>query len=391
MALCATVLISSEFLPVSLLTPLAADLGITEGHAGQSISISGLFALLTSLFIPGLIGVRDRRQVVLFLTSLMAVSGLMVAFAPNAAVLMTGRALLGISIGGFWSISTAIVMRLVPRESIPKALALLNGGNAAAATLAAPLGSLLGSMIGWRGAFFCVVPLAAVAFIWQWRSVPALPAEKSGARIGAVFALLGQRQAGLGMAAVMLLFMGQFMLFTYLRPFLEVVTNSNAPLLSLLLLIAGIAGIVGTWLIGILLRTRLHSLLIAIPALMGIIAAGLPLFGRSPLSTGILLAVWGLLGTAAPVGWGTWLSRTLPRNAEAGGSLMVAVIQLGITAGAVGGGLLFDLHGYPVTFAFSASILFLGAFLAVLTRSADHRLPAPLTLMKPNPITHGTL
>jgi predicted MFS family arabinose efflux permease len=175
MALCATILISSEFLPVSLLTPIARDLAITEGHAGQSIAISGFFALVTSLFISTIIGAADRRRVVLVFTALMTGSGLMVAFAPNAPVLMAGRALLGVAIGGFWSISAAIVMRLVPEDSIPEALALLNGGNAVATTLGAPLGSLLGGLIGWRGAFFCVVPLAGVAFFWQWRSLPALP------------------------------------------------------------------------------------------------------------------------------------------------------------------------------------------------------------------------
>ena len=94
----------------------------------------------------------------LSLTALMIVSGTVVALAPNFAVLMVGRALLGVSIGGFWAMSTATVMRLVPDDRVPHALALLNGGNALAATIAAPLGSYVGSLIGWRGAFFSVVP-----------------------------------------------------------------------------------------------------------------------------------------------------------------------------------------------------------------------------------------
>ena len=91
----------------------------------------------------------------------MIASGAIVALAPNYMVFMAGRALLGIVIGGFWSMSTATVMRLVPEDAVPRALALLNGGNALATTIAAPLGSYLGQYIGWRGAFFCVVPLAA--------------------------------------------------------------------------------------------------------------------------------------------------------------------------------------------------------------------------------------
>ena len=160
MALCVAVLIASEFMPVSLLSPIASELGVTEGQAGQAISISGIFAVLTSLLVAGLTRRLDRRLVLASFSLILVISGTIVTFAPNYLVLMVGRALLGVAIGGFWSMSTSIVMRLVPEESVPKGLAMLNAGNAIAATIAAPLGSLLGSYIGWRGAFFAVVPLA---------------------------------------------------------------------------------------------------------------------------------------------------------------------------------------------------------------------------------------
>jgi hypothetical protein len=149
MTLCVFVLIASEFMPVSLLTPIASGLSISEGQAGQAISISGVFAVITSLFIATLTRRLDRRIVVLGLTALLTLSGIIVTFAPTYPVLMIGRALLGISIGGFWSMSTAIVMRLVSESQVPEALALLNAGNAIAATISAPVGSLLGAYIGW--------------------------------------------------------------------------------------------------------------------------------------------------------------------------------------------------------------------------------------------------
>jgi predicted MFS family arabinose efflux permease len=367
MALSTTILIASEFMPVSLLTPIARDLAITEGHAGQSISISGLFALVTSLFISAIIGVSDRRRVVLIFTALMVVSGVMVALAPNAALLMAGRALLGVAIGGFWSISAAIVMRLVPEDSVPKALALLNGGNAVATTLGAPIGSLLGGLIGWRGAFFCVVPLAGIAFMWQWRSLPALPPEKATIRAGEVFALLKHRPFTIGMIAVSLFFFGQFTLFTYLRPFLDLVTGNDTPLISGMLLALGVAGCVGTIVIGWLLKSHLYSLLIAIPAALAVIAITLVEIDGTPLKVSLLLMLWGLLSTAAPVGWWTWLSKTMPHEAEAGGGLMVAIIQLAIMLGAIVGGLLFDAWGYRGPFSFAAGLLVIASLLAVLT------------------------
>jgi len=165
MALGVVVLIASEFMPVSLLTPIAQDLGISQGQAGQAISVSGFFAVLTSLLNTPLTAHMDRKKVLIGFTSLLVLSGLIVTFAHNGALFMSGRALLGIAIGGFWSMSTATVMRLVPSHAIAKGLALINGGNALAATVAAPLGSFLGQYIGWRGSFFIVVPLPVIAFV----------------------------------------------------------------------------------------------------------------------------------------------------------------------------------------------------------------------------------
>src|SRR3954462_8582035 len=91
LSLCVSTLIASEFLPVSLLTPIASDLHLTEGQAGQAISISGIFAVITSLFISSVIGGVDRRLVLLSLTVLMLLSGLAVSFAPTYAIFMAGR------------------------------------------------------------------------------------------------------------------------------------------------------------------------------------------------------------------------------------------------------------------------------------------------------------
>ena len=173
----------------------------------------------------------------------------------------------------------------------------------------------------------------------------------------------------LGMAAVSLFFMGQFVLHTYLRPFLETVTGVNTSVLSLILLVIGGAGVVGTYLIGLLLKTRLYSLLIILPLLMAGIGVALTPLGRSPIPTTALLAGLGsdrhcrtcrLVDMAQPA---------LPDDAEAGGGLMVAVVQLAIALGASSGGWLFDHEGYQATFAFSALILVISAVVAALCAS----------------------
>lgn len=363
MALCVATLIASEFMPVSLLTPIAADLGVTEGQTGQAISVSGIFAVASSLLAAQLTRHIDRRLVVLGFSSLLIVSGTLVALAPDYLWLMVGRALLGIAIGGFWGMSTSIVMRLVPAREVPRGLAMLNAGNAIAATISAPLGSYLGDIIGWRGAFFFVVPLAVLAFVWQWIALPSLPSRHS-AGDGNVFRLLKRRPVALGMAAITLLFMGQFALFTYLRPYLEGVTGVSVAVLSLILLVMGLAGVTGTWAISRALRTRLFSIVIIIPLAMAAIAVALIGFAPLPAAVGFLLLLWGFFGTAAPVGWGVWLAHTLPDDAEAGGGLQVALIQLAITAGAAGGGLLFDHAGWQAPFVFGAVLLCASSILA---------------------------
>jgi DHA1 family purine ribonucleoside efflux pump-like MFS transporter len=365
MALGVVVLIASEFMPVSLLTPIASDLSISQGQAGQAISISGFFAVLTSLLNTPLTGQRDRKKVLVTFTLLLALSGLVVTFAVNGVMFMLGRALLGVAIGGFWSMSTATVMRLVPRHSVAKGLALINGGNALAATVAAPLGSFLGQYIGWRGVFFMVMPLALVAFIWQWRSIPSLSGATTKVTASPL-RLLRHPHVALGMTGIMFLFMGQFSIFTYLRPFMESVTGASVDALSLILLLLGAAGLVGTWFIGRLLAHRLFIWLVVIPLAMALIGGLLIVEGHSLWGTGLLLTLWGLIATPAPVAWGLWLSRALPEEAEAGGGLMVAVIQLAITLGASLGGQLFDAAGWWSPFAFGVVILLFSALFAVL-------------------------
>ncbi|HDN2630740.1 TPA: MFS transporter [Klebsiella aerogenes] len=368
MTLCVFALIASEFMPVSLLTSMAHSLNVTEGMAGQGIAISGAFAVVTSLFISRLAGTLNRKKLLLGLTCIMALSGGVIAMAPNYLTYMTGRALIGIVVGGFWSMSAATAMRLVPVHRVPLALAIFNSGNALATVVAAPLGSWLGSVIGWRGAFLCLLPVAIVAFIWQLLSLPSMPVTRQPAGAGNVFALLRRRVVMLGVG---IFFMGQFTLFTYIRPFLETVTKVDASAVTLILLVIGSAGFIGTTLIGRVLKRGFYPTLMAIPVLMAIVALALIAFGSQAAIVTALLGLWGFISTAAPVGWWAWVPRTFPQNAEAGGGLMVAMVQLSIALGSTVGGVLFDHHGYQSTFLASAAMLIIATVLIFLTSRAD--------------------
>ena len=367
MTLCVFVLIASEFMPVSLLTPIARDLGVTEGLAGQGIAISGALAVLTSLTISTLAGNVNRKYLLMGMTVLMAISGIIIALASSYLVYMAGRALIGIAIGGFWSMSAATAIRLVPQHQVARALGIFNGGNALATVVAAPLGSYLGATIGWRGAFLCLVPIAVVALIWQCFSLPGMNGNKSTASRGSVFCLFSRPVVSIGMLACGLFFMGQFALFTYVRPFLETVTRVDTSGLSLILLVIGGAGFFGTLMVSTFLNAKFYPTLMAIPGLMAVIAIALILTGHSIWIVALLLGLWGMLATAAPTGWWTWIARTLPDDAEAGGGLMVAVIQLSIALGSTAGGMVFDHLGWQSAFAMSSVLLLSAAVLTFFT------------------------
>ncbi|MDB5897591.1 MAG: rane protein major facilitator superfamily [Ramlibacter sp.] len=360
MTMCVAMLIASEFMPVSLLTPIAHDLGATEGMAGQAISISGLFAVITSLFIASWASRFDRRHVLIGLTAVMLASLLLIAAAPNFAFLMAARALLGVTVGGFWSLSTATIMGLVPRPSVPKALGVMYMGNAAATAFAAPIGSYLGGVIGWRGVFWILVPLTLANLVWQWVSLPSMPAQ-AAIPVRRVFALLKRRNVAFAMLGVTLTFAGAFATFTYLRPFLETYTQATLPQLSLLLLGLGAAGFLGTYLATALLGKHLYGLLRWLPLGLGAVTFAMLAGGHVLWLVAVMMVAWGTLNSAIPVSWINWLAAAVSDEPEAGGGLLVAAIQLAIMLGAAFGGMLLDHVSISATFVGGTALLVLGS------------------------------
>jgi predicted MFS family arabinose efflux permease len=356
MAMCVALLIAAEFMPVSLLTPIAADLGATPGMAGQAISISGLFAVVTSLLIPTIASRFQRRNVLMALTGVMLASLILIAAAPNFAVFMTARALLGITVGGFWALATATIMRLVPENEVPRALGVLYMGNAVAAAVAAPLGSYVGGLIGWRGVFWAMTPIVVVNLIWQWKSLPQMQAT-AASPVSKVLGLLKRRNVAFAMLGVMLTFGGAFTVFTYLRPFLEAYTRVTVPQLSVLLLGLGVAGFAGTYGASALIGRYLYPLMRWLP--MALAAVTLAMLGTGHVfwAVGVLMIVWGILNAAIPVCWSTWLSKGIADEPDSGGGLMVAAIQLAIMLGGAFGGFLLDRVSITATMAGGAALL----------------------------------
>lgn len=354
MSLCVALLIAAEFMPVSLLTPIATDLGASNGMAGLAISISGLFAVPTSLLIATLSHRLDRRHVLMGLAALMLTSLVVIALSPNFAVLMMARALLGVVIGGFWALATATIMRLVSSQSVPKALGIMYTGNAVATAFAAPIGSYFGGLIGWRGVFWLLVPLVVINLLWM---ALCLPSMRSQARPHSAFRLMRRPNVAIAIMGVTLTFAGAFSAFTYFRPFLETRPQVDLPQLSALLLALGLAGFVGTTAVSLLLHRHLYRMLRWLPLVLGVITLALLAVEHHFWSVALMLILWGALNSAIPVAWSAWITQGIADSPESGGGLMVAAIQLAITLGAAVGGWLLDSLSISATFMGSALLL----------------------------------
>ncbi len=288
---------------------------------------------------------------------------------------MCGRILVGIALGGFWSLSASAAARLVPIEEVPKALAIFNAGNALAMVIAAPLGSYLGSIVGWRGAFLCLVPVTLLILAWQWFSLPAMTTDQQKRKLLDIFKHLRHHPVLLGYMAITFFFAGQFALFTYIRPFLESATGVSAEELSILLLLLGVCGFIGTTVINRFLQQRFLLTLAVMPLILAVTAVLLIALGEHFYAVTALICLWGFVATAAPVGWWAWVTRAMSHDSEAGGGLMVAFVQLAIGLGSTIGGLVFDLYGFQNAFGLSAALLTTSCLL-VLWLAMKHKVTA---------------
>ncbi|MGP9808478.1 MFS transporter [Halomonas sp. AOP12-C2-37] len=358
-------LLTAEYLPASLLTPMAADLGISEGLAGQAVTVTAVAALFAGLLVPRLTRRFDRRVVLLAFTLLMIASNLLVALSSSLTVLLAMRILLGVALGGFWSMAAAVAMRLVPANLVPRALSIIFSGIAIGTVVSVPLGSYLGGLYGWRSAFLAAAAVGGLTLVFQWFTLPRM-APRTMTHTASVLELLRRPGIGVGMMGCVLAHTGQFALFTYIRPALESVADIDVDGLSLLLLGFGVANFIGTLLAGWMMERSLRATLVLMPALVGLAAFGmiwLPINGTGLM---LLVALWGLAFGGVPVAWSNWVARAVPDQAETAGGMVVAAVQSSIATGAALGGIVFGFNGITGVFMTAGAVMLLAALVIFL-------------------------
>jgi predicted MFS family arabinose efflux permease len=261
--------------------------------------------------------------------------------------------------------SAATVLRLVPEALVPRALSMIFSGVSAATVVAAPLGSYLGGIVGWRSVFLLATGLGLMALAVQLVTLPRM-APSGLTRLRTLAEVLMRPRIGLGMISVVLVFTGHFAFFTYVRPFLEIVTGVGVSGVSGILLGFGVANFLGTLLGGLMLERNMGLTLTVMPLVMGIAGLGLVGAGHAPFADSAMIALWGLAFGAVPVAWSTWITRTVPDEAESAGGLIVAAVQLAIATGAAAGGAIFDASGASGVFTTGGVVLLLAALMILV-------------------------
>lgn len=354
--------VTTEMLPVGLLTSLGTGLGVSPGTAGLAVTLPGLVAAAGALLLPVAVRRAGLRAVLCALLLLLAAADLLCALASDFIVLLAARAVVGVCIGGVWAVAAGLAVRLVPGASVGRATSVIFSGIAVASVLGVPAGTFLGELAGWRWAFAALAVLALTVAGALVLALPPLPAERPLGP-GAFTRLLRTHRFSRGLLAVALLVTGHFAAYTYVRPVLERVPGTGAGQISALLLGYGLAGVAGTFTLGALAACDPRRALLTVSAGIGTAVALLVPSGGSATASTALLVAWGLLYGGVSVSAQNWLSASAPGARDAASGLFASVFNAAIALGVFTGGRIADGAGLPY-------VLGTGAALALLALAA---------------------
>ncbi|RKS09948.1 putative MFS family arabinose efflux permease [Nocardiopsis sp. Huas11] len=363
--------VTSEMLPVGLLTPIGDGLGVTEGTAGLTLTVTGLVAAVSAPFVPAALGRTDRRLALVLLMALLAAADLLSAWAPTFTVLIAARVLVGLGMGGVWALAAGLAPRLVAARSVGAATSVIFAGIAVASVLGVPTGVYIGALADWRLAFTVFAVLALLLSAAMGLLLPPLPAER-GTRPRGTAGLLRDPKVATGLAVAVVLVTAHFAAYTYVRPVLEAAAGIGAGAVGALLLVYGLAGVAGTFTAGPVAVRVPRATLVVLICLLGGAVSLVPAIGVTALAAGLLMAVWGLAYGGVSVSVQAWMMRSAPEERENASALFVGAFNGSIALGALVGGFVLDGAGGAVLM-WSAAALAVGALLVALLGRAPAR------------------
>ncbi|MFI6521139.1 MFS transporter [Spirillospora sp. NPDC050679] len=357
--------VTTEILPIGLLTPIAADFGVSAGVAGWTMTLPGLVAAVAAPAVTVASGRIDRRATLCALTGLLALADLLAAAAPGYWAVLVSRVMVGIVIGGFWSLGAGLAVRLVPERSVPRATAVVFSAVPLGSVLGVPAGTLLGDLLGWRAAFAVMGALTLGVLAGLAVLLPPLPPERATSpRV--LRDLLRRPGVRAGLAATFLVVLAHFAAYTYVTPFLRQVTGVGSREIGVFLLVYGAAGLAGNLAAG---RMPPRAAFATAMALLAAATLLMPVAGRWPAGALALLVVWGAAYGAVPFCSQSWFAAAAPDAREAATTVFTSSFQATLSLGALAGGVVVD--AVSVT-----AVLPLAGLLAAAAAMTLHRYPS---------------
>ena len=369
-------LVTAEFLPGGVLTEIAADVGVTPGQAGQMVAVTALAGLIVAPTIGLALPRLDRRSLLVWMAIGATVSNAIVAVAPNLPLLLVGRVLLGAALSGFWAMSITVAARIAGPERLGRAVMFTSAGTSLATVAGVPIGVMLSEVLDWRAVFVFAAAATAVLAVVLRLLLPSVPAEAS-ASLSTLLGTLKLPGIGLGVAGHVLVVLGHFLAFTYIRIALDRVQDEgqsiDAGTVILLLAVFGVGGFVGNILIGMIIDRTYRVFAVVSPLVMAFMTLAVIVASGTPFLVGVAAFVWGFFFASWLLIVNTWVGHRMPDRLEAGGSIVVVGFQAAIMLAAGVGGLLVDGLGIVAVYVAGAVILVLGAVLFGLSNRASAR------------------
>ncbi len=334
------------------------------------MTIPGLIAAAAAPLVTVSTGRFDRRTMLYLLLALLAVADFLAVVAPSYWIILASRALVGLTIGGFWSIGAGLAARLVAARHVATATAVIFSSVPLGSVLGVPLGTYLGQLAGWRTSFLVMGLLTAVVAAALAVLLPALPALRV-TRPALLLGLLRHSGARLGLVLTFLVVLAHFATYTYVTPFLEQVTRLSPGTISAFLLVYGAAGMAGNFLAGWGIARSLPRTFLTCGSLLALVLVLLPILGASNGPALGLLVVWGLAYGAVPVCSQSWFVASAPDTPEAATVLFTSSFQLTICVGALVGGLIVDAASTSAVMGIGAAPAIVMVVVLWLMRRAD--------------------
>lgn len=337
------VMVTTELLPIGLLTDITSSLSVSTGSGGLMVTIPGIVAAVAAPALGLVSGKLDRRLLMLGLSGLLIIANLLSTLAISYPMMLFSRFLLGICVGGYWSFSTHYGRHLVPEESQGRALAIIISGVSIGVVCGVPAGALLGNLFGWRTAFFIATALTVLIFVAQLRLLKPVPPSRA-ITVQDLLSPFRLPLARIGLIAIVLLFVGHFAAYTYLRPLLQQVFALSPSAISFQLLAYGSIGLVGTFAAERLAQRNLRATCLLVALILATILTVAPSLSGLTGATFMVL-IWGLAFGAVPISATHWMFAAVPDAPEAGQALLVCVVQIALASGAFLGGEMVDWKG----------------------------------------------